>query len=429
MTYEEFLAGVQEALTHLYDAAFLQRYAFLSIISEEEEDLRRIHEVRRCLLAAIRALRPSAGVPADAPDWRAYRILHFRYIEGLNPGEAMAKVGLGKSQFFREQARALDLVAQTLWRTVMERRLPPAASAAQDGEGDGPADRQRLAQLEAERLCARAIWQPVAVGAALADVRPLLMALAQVKQVELAFAPAHDFTVLHGDPSLLRQVLLNLISYAFDIGEARLLRITTFADTVGQGIGVAVQRQGQQDHDPAALSHRLGVGLEICRRLMDAMGGRVDIQSAEAGTWRANLVWGSDQPPHLLVVDDNESFHHLCRRYLSGYAWHVSGATSAQAARKLLANHTPEVILLDIMMPNEDGWQLLATLKGNVNTQAIPVIVCSVLNEPELAKMLGAAAYLTKPVTQQALLDALMRGYPDPPNRGPARSRLRPGSE
>lgn len=429
MTYEEFTAGLQEVLSHLYDAAFLQRYPFVWAISKTEDDLRRIHEVRRCLLTAIRSLRPSAGVPAEAPDWRAYTILHLRYVEGLSPSEAMAKVGLGKSQFFREQARALDLIAQTLWRTTTDHGLSAATPSLPKEGGEALADRRHLAQIEAERLCTGAVWQPVAVGAALANVRPLLAALAQIKRVEFVFAPAHEFTVLHGDPSLLRQVFLNLVSYALDIEDARVLCISTFADARGQGIRVDVQRKGQDNRDHAAFSHRLGIGLDMCHRLMEAMGGRVDIQPTEADTWRASLVWRSGQPAHLLVVDDNESFHHLCRRYLTGYAWHVSGATSMQAALQELATRKPEVILLDIMMPNEDGWQLLATLKGNVNTQAIPVIVCSVLNEPELAKMLGASTYLTKPVTQQALLDALACDYPDYTSREPARSGLRPESE
>jgi CheY-like chemotaxis protein/signal transduction histidine kinase len=429
MTYDEFAAGVQEALSHLYDTAFLQRDAFLAMIAGDADDLRRIQEARRRLLAAIRGLRPGPGVPAEAPDWRAYQILHLRYIEGLSPGEAMAKVGLGKSQFFREQARALDLIAQILWQAradggTQAAPSPAAPSPARDDAAETPVDRQHLAQIEVERLCAGAVWQQVAAGAVLADVRPLLVSLARVKQVELVFAPVDEFTIMHGEPSLLRQVLLNLVSYALDIAGACLLRISTFSGATGQGIGVAVQRQGQQQDAPAARSHRLGVGLEICRRLMEAMGGRVDISFADAENWCASLVWRCGRLANLLVVDDNASFHQLCRRYLSGYPWHVIGATTGPAARQIVAHQPPDIILLDIMMPNEDGWQLLAALKGSASTQAIPIIVCSVLNEPDLAGALGASAYLTKPVTQQALLDALARAYPG--HTSPARAHSAP---
>ena len=413
MTYDDFAAGVQEVLSHLYDAAFLQRHRILSMISEGEDDLRRIHETRRTLLSAIRALRPAAGVPAEAPDWRAYKILHFRYIEGLSPSEAMAKVGLSKSQFFREQARALDLLAQALWQSHVVRDLSHDLQPQEDDSSDADLDRERLAQIEVDRLCASATWQPVEVGHVLADLRPLLVPLAQVKRVEIVFAPSDDFTILHGDPSLLRQVILNLVSYASDIGGASMIEIFAFANGMGQGIRVSVCRAGQGAGEPSGISSRVGVGLEVCRRLMAAMGGEIEIGPSGADPWSASLVWRSEKVSTLLVVDDNERFHHLCRRSLSAYRWQVVGATTGQEARQILAHQRPDAILLDIMMPNEDGWQFLAALKENEPTQDVPVIICSVLNEPELAGMLGASTYLTKPVTQRALLNALSQGDPD----------------
>jgi Amt family ammonium transporter len=58
-------------------------------------------------------------------------------------------------------------------------------------------------------------------------------------------------------------------------------------------------------------------------------------------------------------------------------------------------------------MPDEDGWEILMRLKSDPKSEDIPVIICSVLNEPQLGRALGAVDYLTKPVSQQALLQAL----------------------
>ena len=90
------------------------------------------------------------------------------------------------------------------------------------------------------------------------------------------------------------------------------------------------------------------------------------------------------------------------------------GATSSAEARQILADLRPAVILLDVMMPKEDGWELLCTLKTGDETKQIPVIICSVLNEPALAFSLGAAAYLPKPVSQQSLMQALSPWSPTP---------------
>jgi CheY-like chemotaxis protein len=72
-----------------------------------------------------------------------------------------------------------------------------------------------------------------------------------------------------------------------------------------------------------------------------------------------------------------------------------------------VAEIRPTVIILDVLLPQEDGWELLMSLRADDRTRDIPVIVCSVLREPQLARSLGASAHLPKPVTQGALLEAL----------------------
>jgi CheY-like chemotaxis protein len=67
----------------------------------------------------------------------------------------------------------------------------------------------------------------------------------------------------------------------------------------------------------------------------------------------------------------------------------------------------PQVIVLDVMMPERDGWTVLGQLREHPKTHDIPVIVCSILSQEQLALTLGAAQFLRKPVTRQALLSAL----------------------
>jgi CheY-like chemotaxis protein len=75
----------------------------------------------------------------------------------------------------------------------------------------------------------------------------------------------------------------------------------------------------------------------------------------------------------------------------------------------LVAENPPDLILLDVMMPTMDGWQVLRSLKQNPTTEHTPIIICSVLKEPELAISLGARAYLKKPVDRLELLATLER--------------------
>lgn len=109
----------------------------------------------------------------------------------------------------------------------------------------------------------------------------------------------------------------------------------------------------------------------------------------------------------LLVIDDNEGIAIAFRAYLAGYPYAVVGATTGTEALQLASQLDPLAITLDILMPSPDGWEILQALKTDPQTESIPVIICSVLDDPELARSLGAAAYLRKPVSQADLLCAL----------------------
>jgi CheY-like chemotaxis protein len=67
----------------------------------------------------------------------------------------------------------------------------------------------------------------------------------------------------------------------------------------------------------------------------------------------------------------------------------------------------PIAVLVDLMMPGQDGWDLLRALSQRDDTRRLPVIVCSVLQQRELALALGATAYITKPVNSVALVSLL----------------------
>jgi CheY-like chemotaxis protein len=75
----------------------------------------------------------------------------------------------------------------------------------------------------------------------------------------------------------------------------------------------------------------------------------------------------------------------------------------------LLEELPPQIIVLDVMMPGEDGWVLLSQLREHPQTGHIPVIICSILPDAELARDLGAADFVRKPVRKTALLSALDR--------------------
>jgi CheY-like chemotaxis protein len=147
--------------------------------------------------------------------------------------------------------------------------------------------------------------------------------------------------------------------------------------------------------------------MEPVRHLVESMNGewQAFVWNADGYNCRFDLPVGTDKV--LLIVDDNEAVSQAFRRYLAEYRYQVIGATNGPDALRLARELSPALITLDVMIPNQDGWEILHALKRDPTTQQIPVVICSVLEDPRLARSLGAVTYLRKPVGQADLLAVL----------------------
>lgn len=129
--------------------------------------------------------------------------------------------------------------------------------------------------------------------------------------------------------------------------------------------------------------------------------------SAEGDPLAVRVAAPAYQGAVVLAVDDNEDTLRLLDRYLYGTRYRLVPETDPQRAQEAAESLRPAVVILDVMMPQVDGWRVLGRLRSHPATGHIPVVVCTILAEEELALTLGAAACLRKPVTQKSLLDAL----------------------
>jgi CheY-like chemotaxis protein len=127
----------------------------------------------------------------------------------------------------------------------------------------------------------------------------------------------------------------------------------------------------------------------------------------------------------VLVVDDNLDMVRFYRRATEGTAYHIVHIGEGRALFDAIEAYAPEIVLLDVMLPDVDGWDLLMRLHENPATRSLPVIVCSVVREEELALSLGATRYLSKPVRHRTLIEALdqsLRPRREAPSKAPANS-------
>jgi two-component system NtrC family sensor kinase len=261
-----------------------------------------------------------------------------------------------------------------------------------------------------------------------------------------------NFGPLTIDPMRLRQILLNLLSNACKFtkeGEVKLrvkkvvngrnwLEIAV-ADT---GIGMTPEQQAklfeeftQADSSTARQYGGTGLGLAITRKLARMMGGDVTV-SSEPGKGSVFTVrlpasadsltstsTGSDglRPPstdRVLVIDDDATARELIADHLKAEGFSVVTAGGGVEGLKLAKELRPTAITLDVMMPDLDGWSVLAALRQDPELADIPVIMVTIVDEHRRGIALGAVGYLTKPIDRERLHRLISRFRAlEPPTR------------
>ena len=121
-------------------------------------------------------------------------------------------------------------------------------------------------------------------------------------------------------------------------------------------------------------------------------------------------IMNSPNQPVILVVDDIATNIALVKAMLRNKNYEVISAQSGAQALKIASEKRPDIIILDIMMPGMDGYEVLARLRSNVETKDIKVVMLSAISKEEdiqKAMELGADDYITKPIVVKKLHDAL----------------------
>ena len=295
-----------------------------------------------------------------------------------------------------------------------------------------------LSKIEAERMTLFA--EPFQASQLMQDVASTAGALVKQKGNTLAIDADPGLGTMNTDQVKLRQCLLNLVSNAAKFTENGQITLRARRDgdalefaVIDTGIGMTpeqldklFERFQQADDSTTRRFGGTGLGLAITRAFCRLMGGDVTVTSV-AGQGSVFTIRVPAQLPEpeaspdvapaaddgskrlVLLIDDDAAQRDLLTRFLEREGFAVRIATDGHTGIEIARATLPHAILLDVMMPQMDGWSVLKTIKADPAIQAIPVVMVTFVNEPALGASLGAADLVPKPVSWERLKSVMDR--------------------
>src|SRR5436190_111910 len=307
-----------------------------------------------------------------------------------------------------------------------------------------------LSKIEAGRM--ELHLEPFPLLPLIGDVAKTIEPMAAKNGNRIVIDCPPNLGTMHADQTKFRQTLLNLASNANKFTEKGTVTIAarpqpndgqdwiTIAVT-DTGIGMTPEQMGklfqefsQASSTTASKYGGTGLGLAISRHFCRMMGGDITVESkpgegstftvrlprivkgdvtpgtgaqVEARAEPARLVFEEAEEPLILVVDDDATVRGLVERHLQRAGFAVVTAASGHEGLRLVRELRPAAVTLDIMMPDLDGWTVLAAIKGDPDLASIPVVLMSIVDQKNRGYALGAADYLVKPVDRTKLVETL----------------------
>jgi CheY-like chemotaxis protein len=390
---------LRRALNCLYDSVALGQSPLIDLLRLRSRP-NSPDALRTLLESEIQSLADEPGAPTSSKNHRYYQVLFYRYIQRFTQQEVAAQLGIGTRHLRREQDAAIEYLAYRLrqhydLRTTSQ--IEPGESATENAAsayGDIDTEIEHLTDSLGKRACElRSVLEECAL---------LTRALAAQRNVTLQIGLEELYSVAVSQP-ILKQIILNVLTMAIRAGDAG--TVCVGAHVTHGAVALTFTPQPAPHHAPQPITWDQHT-LSITRRMARAFRGQVEASAPDVPAVLTLTLPLADRL-RVLAIEDNQDTLDLWQRYLRDSPFHLIPLRSPHDALAEIERLQPDLIVLDIMMPEVDGWELLNRLREHRLGKSLPVVVCSVLPQRDLALSLGANGFLPKPATREQFLGLL----------------------
>jgi len=354
------------------------------------------------LTKAIDALRPAANAPNKLHAQGIYDLLLYRYVQQFNQNEIANQLGISVRHLRRLQNLAIYELAGQLWKQYHPANNQPGSYPASFETPQSSTSDQFVEELDWLRKYSGNVATDLSLG--LDTVQVMIEPFAEQNGAQLVF-PAEISGLVHVHPVAFQQILLSLLTFVIQSMPGKQIHIGFSKDQGWQTLTIAVVSQADFVLDKTSVEK----SLETVKKMVELSKGEFTID-LRARAFNARVAFQIVVPKNVLVIDDNPEIVTMMQRYVNETHFRITGLNNPQEAVEFALRALPDIIVIDIMMPQVDGLQVLSRLKHHPVLGKCPIIVCSVLPQKDLAASLGAAGFIQKPIQRDTFISTLNHG-------------------
>jgi CheY-like chemotaxis protein len=404
---KQFITDLEKGLRNLYDPIELRKSPLIYSLNLATQDDPAI-TMRRAIVNAIQSLKPDGRIPADAQARRIYEVLTYRFVEQTSQKQVANDLALSIRQLRRLEIQAiLTLADQLLVRQPNNRITGISKGAGQPEEQpSSPTEINSSVQTEAHelaRLRTSLEKEEIRLIEIVDHVIRTSQPLAVRWKVEIVIEADTSSAQVSVHSASMRQALLNIMTVALQCASGGQLKIRLQERDRLAVIGFLPLCPDEQVVSTSVESQE---ALHLAEELVALSQGKIQVSDTEQ-PWQVEVLFQRLERIPVFVIDDNTDALRLIERYLEGSPFRCLGASEPTRAIAAAEEHNAQIILLDVMLPGIDGWELLGRIREHPRLGHVPVIITTILPQETLALTLGAAGFLRKPFTQEALLQML----------------------